>query len=66
MFRQLAVTAYDCLDRVDIIIRLYEIEGSEDAPDRWTTVAQTSIDSTGEEDRTEWARDALIAAVEAL
>lgn len=66
MFRQLRVTAYDVLDQVAIVVQLQETEEATGDGSRWATVVQTRIQSTGEADRTEWARDALIAAVEAL
>ena len=66
MFRQAQVTAYDCLDQVHIVIRLQEAPDDTSVLPEWETVCVTRIQSTGEEERREWLRDALIAALERL
>jgi len=60
------VTAYDMLDQVAIALVVLE---AADTPQVSTTVvlrSTTVVRSTGESDPREWARDALVAALEAL
>lgn len=66
MQRQLRVTAYDCLDQVAIVVQLQETENADGTGTMWSTIVQDRIPSTGEPDRIEWARDIVIAIVEAL
>lgn len=63
---ELRMNAYDCLDRIVVSV---SVRGSSEltfAPDGWVTLASGSVAGVGEEEVRVWARDALIAAVEAL
>ena len=63
---ELRVTAYDMLDKVAVAIVVLE-QGT--MPQISTTVvlrSMTTVQGTGESDPSEWARDALVAALETL
>lgn len=63
---ELRANAYDLLDRVTCTV---SVRGSDDlgpAPAEWVVIAATTVEGTGEDDVHQWARDALIALLEAL
>lgn len=63
---ELRVTAYDVMDFVHVQVALY---GSQDEPGDPTGLLGTStttVQGTGESDQWQWARDALVAALEDL
>lgn len=63
---EMRLTAYDMLDSVVCSLVLLSTEQPD--PIRWETVLSTAttIQGTGESDPREWARDALVATLEAL
>jgi len=64
--RILTVTSWDAFDRVWCGVRVREYDGNDDTTPTTVLDRTTSIPSTGEDDPEEWARDALVALIEAL
>lgn len=66
MKRVLAVQAYDCLENVHVtgVIRTYD--DWEENREVKVEVRQQTFPSTGVQEGTEWAKDALVALLEAL
>jgi len=60
------VTAYDMLDQVAIALVVLEAADIPQISTRVVLRSTTVVRSTGESDPREWARDALIAALETL
>lgn len=63
---ELHLNAYDVLDRVVYNVRMTGLEEGAATGETWTTIAHGTIAGTGESDHREWARDALIAALETI
>lgn len=63
---EMRVTAYDMLDQVHVVVAVY----GPDMPGSITTEqvvqSSTTVQGTGESDPLQWARDALVAALEML
>lgn len=60
------VTAYDVMDKVQVVVR---VTGHADRPDigeEWETLVSTRFQGEGETRGREWVQDALVAALEAL
>jgi len=57
--------AYDCLGTVQLVLNVSDIDLPAENVDRFLRVTN-SIVGTGEDDLREWARDALVAMLEAL
>ena len=63
---ELRASAYDVMDMVHVAVVIRgSIEGAEEGVE-WYPLAATSVAGTGEDDAREWARDALVALLEAL
>lgn len=60
------LTAYDMLDQVAIALVVLEAADTPQISTRVVLRSTTVVRSTGEPDPSEWARDALVAALEAL
>ena len=62
----LMIYAYDIMDQVSCTLSVRSLPGTPE--DRPVTVAHmsTTVPGVGESDPTEWARDALVAMLEAL
>lgn len=60
------VHAYDVMDQVVISVRLWDQEDLVGHHATTTLSAVTTIAGEGQDDPTEWLRDALIGALEAL
>jgi len=58
--------AYDVLDEIQITVRVAQVDDYDLDSTTWEPLVRTRIQSTGEQDIREWARDALVAALEAL
>ena len=63
---ELRLTAFDMLDRVHIAVALYTQEGRVDRPSELVGTRALTVLGTGESDPWQWARDALVAALEDL
>nr|CRY96853.1 hypothetical protein [uncultured prokaryote] len=63
---QLVVTAYDVMDQVFIAVAVGELGPTETHRSVPPLSRSTTVRGTGESDPTEWARDALVAALEVL
>lgn len=60
------LTAFDMLDRVHVALVVLEASDVPQVSQRVVLRSTTSLPSVGESDPTEWARDALIGALERL
>lgn len=60
------LTAYDVLDKVQVVVRLTGHTDRENPEEEWETVVSTRIQGEGETRGREWLQDALVAALEAL
>lgn len=60
------LTAYDMLDQVAVALVILEAADTPQISTRVVLRSTTVVRSTGESDPREWARDALVAALEAL
>lgn len=63
---ELRLTAYDVMDEVWVSTSLHETRDMPTRPSRAVLHWQVSVRGTGEQDPTQWTRDALVAALEAL
>lgn len=63
---ELATSAYDVMDQVHVTVVLRETQDGAGQSSHWTRLVSTTLEGTGETDPREWARDALVAALEAL
>lgn len=60
------VTAYDVMDRVMVATVVLQAEELPQVSQQVVWRSTTTVPGTGESDPREWARDALIAALESL
>lgn len=60
------VTAYDMLDQVTVVLCVYSTADQVEGGSQLVLQRGTTVQGTGELDPTEWARDALVAALETL
>lgn len=63
---ELRVTAFDVMDKVHVASVILEAEGLPQVSTRAVLTRVTVVQGTGESDPSEWARDALVAALESL
>lgn len=63
---ELRVTAYDMLDQVAVALVVLEAGDTPQVSTKAVLRSMTVVRGTGEPDPSEWARDALVAALEAL
>lgn len=63
---EMTVRAFDMLDEVFVGITVRGTENVLDAPTETVVSLQTFVRGTGEPDAFQWARDALVAALEAM
>ena len=63
---ELRLTAYDVMDQVFIVLAVEARESTETHKSDRPLTRTTTVQGTGEDDVLEWARDALVAAVETL
>lgn len=61
----LQVNAYDCLGTIQLVVNVVDLDLPAECEGRHLRVTD-SIAGTGEDDLREWARDALVALLEAL
>lgn len=60
------VTAFDVLDKVHVAVALYEASDIPQASTRLVGTRVSAAPGTGESDPWQWARDALVQALENL
>jgi len=60
------VTAYDVMDRVMVAVVVLEAGDIPQVSQQAVLTSTTTVQGSGESDPREWARDALIAALESL
>lgn len=60
------VTAYDMLNMVCVAVVVYESDPDAPVLREPVVTSTTTVRGTGESDPREWARDALLAALESL
>lgn len=60
------VTAYDVMDKVMIALVVLEASDVPQASQQVVLRSTTTVQGEGESDPSQWARDALVAALEAL
>lgn len=63
---ELRMTAFDMLDKVNVALVVLRAEDMPQASQQVVLRSMTTVQGTGESDPTEWARDALVAALEIL
>lgn len=63
---ELRVTAYDMLDQVAVATVILEAGDSPQISTQVVHRSMTTVRGTGESDPSQWARDALVAAIESL
>jgi len=60
------LTAFDMLDQVHIALVILEAGDAPQCSQQVVLRSMTTVRGTGESDPSEWARDALVAALETL
>lgn len=63
---RLYLSAWDIMDNVYVAVGVYDDSGEREDDGVRCVELKTTIRGTGESDPHEWARDALIAALESL
>ena len=63
---EMRLNAYDYMDRIQIVLRVREMEDFLDHAREWETVVAMGFQGEGITDRRQWLQDALVAALEAL
>lgn len=63
---EIRVTAYDVMDSIHVALVLYGSEPALELSGEVVLTSTTTVRGTGESDPSEWARDALVAALETL
>jgi hypothetical protein len=66
MWRDISLHAYDVLDEVHVVLRIYTADGYPGAASATVHTCATTFSGKGEEDPRDWARDALTAMLEEL
>lgn len=66
MYRTATMAAYDVMDQVFVTATVRTYEANGEGFDSAEFVTATTVPSTGEDDTTDWLRDALIALAETL
>jgi hypothetical protein len=66
MWRDISLNAYDVLDEVHVVMRVFTANGFPGAAPAEVFTCATTFSGKGEEDAREWARDALTAMLEEL
>jgi hypothetical protein len=64
--RIMTITCWDGFGRVYSTIRVRAYDGMDPTAGETTLDRSTSVEGTGEDDDEQWARDALVALLEAL
>lgn len=60
------VTAYDMLDQVCVSVTVFQLREDDPSANGLVVSCSTTVQGTGESSPREWARDALVAALEIL
>lgn len=60
------LTAFDMLDQVHIVLGVFQSDGLSEVPHTLVAQRVLTVRGTGESDPFQWARDALVAALEDL
>lgn len=60
------VRAYDVMDEVVVVCRIWQTNEAGDPPADWETLSAFTVQGTGETDGRTWVSDALIALLERL
>lgn len=63
---ELRLTAYDVMDTVHVQVAIYSTDEHTMGPSELAGTSTTTVLGTGESDQWQWARDALVAALESL
>lgn len=63
---ELRMTAFDMMDQIHVALVVMQTSDAPDLTTRAVVKSTTTVRSTGESDPSEWARDALVAALEDL
>lgn len=63
---ELRLSAYDCLDQVNWIVRVGESSDSPDDKWEWDTIRAGHFPGEGQDGREQWVRDTLVQCLEAL
>ena len=63
---EMRVTAFDVMDSVHVAVVVLEAGEAPQTSQQVVLRSATGVRGTGESDPSEWARDALIAALESL
>jgi hypothetical protein len=66
MYLTLHVDAFDVLERVHVTLRVRSLDSEHDRLSTTLVERSVTFSGTGEDDPGTWARDALVALIEAL